>query len=82
MLDLTIASDIRALKKPYISKYSHVSLFLIREARHCCAATASVPGIPSVEYTIGVKERLRSRQGWRYLSFFYFSAVARAFADA
>ena len=81
MLDLTITSDILTLTKPHISKYSRFRLLLIRKAIHCCAATASATVIPSVEYTIGVKERLYSKQGWRYLSFFSFSAVARAFVD-
>ena len=81
VLDLTIASETRSLMKPLIYKYLRFRLLLISKARRCCAATASVLVIPSAEYTIGVKEFLRSRQGWRYLSFLSFSAVARAFAD-
>ena len=74
MLDLTIASDILALTKPHISQYSCFSFLLTIEAGRRCATTASIPGIQSVQYTVGVKERLRSRQGQRYLSFFSFSA--------
>ena len=64
MLDLTINSDIRAITKPHIYEYSCFSLLLSSEARHCCATMVFVMGIPSVEYTIGVKERLLSRKGW------------------
>ena len=55
-------SDIRALTKPHISEYSFFRLLLNSEDRRRCSATASVLGIPSAEYTIGVKERLLSRQ--------------------
>ena len=67
--------------KPRISKYSLFRILLSSEVKCQCAATASVLLIQYVEYTIGVKECLRSRQVWRYLSFFFFSAVARAFAE-
>ena len=80
-MDLAIASDIRSLTKPHISEYYRFSLLLSSEARRHCAATASVPGIPYAEYTIGVKECLRSRQVWGYLSFFSLFVIARAFAD-
>ena len=69
VLGITIASVILALTNPHIPKYSRFSLLLISKVRCHCAATASVLGIPSPEYTIGVKERLRSRQDWRYFSF-------------
>ena len=49
VLDLTIASDIQALTKPHISKYSCFSLLLSNKARHHCATTASVLVIPSAE---------------------------------
>ena len=55
VLDLTIASDILALIKPHIYKYSRFSLLLSIKARCCCAAKDSVPVILSVEFTIGVK---------------------------
>ena len=81
VLDLTIASDIRSLTNPHIYKYSCFRLLLSSEARRQCADTASVPGIPYVDYTIGVKEHQLFRQGWSYLSSFSFLDVARAFAD-
>ena len=81
VLDLTIASDTRTLMKPHISKYSRFRLLLSSEARRRCAATAPVPGITSTDYTIGMNEHRSSRQGWRYLSLFYFSTIDRDFAD-
>ena len=81
MLDLTIDSDIQALTKMHIYEYYRFGLLLSIKARRHCAATASVPVIPSVEYTIGVKEILCSRQGWRYFYFFSFSTISRAFED-
>ena len=81
MFDITITSDIRDLMKPHISKYSRFSLLISSEARCFYASMASVPGILSTECTIGVKELLRFKQVWMYLSFFSFSAVARAFVD-
>ena len=79
MWDLMTASDILALTKPHISEYSCFRLFLRSEAKRCCAATASIPGTTSADYTIGLKVCLCSRQGWRYLSLFSFYAVSRAF---
>ena len=55
VLDPTIASDIQASTKPHIHKFSHLSLLLRSEDRRCYASMASIPGITSVEYTIGVK---------------------------
>ena len=52
-MDLIIDSEILALTKPHIYKYSCFRLLLIRKARRRYATTASVPVIPSVEYTIG-----------------------------
>ena len=80
-MDLTTASDIRSLTKPQISKYYRFSLLLRSEARRCCAAMASVMGISSVEYIVGVKVLLRSRHVWRYLYYLSFSAIVRAFVD-
>ena len=76
VLDSTVSSDIQPLTKPHISEYSCFSLLLSSKDKCRCAATTSVIEIPSVEYTIGVKDRLRSIQGWRHLSFFSLSAVA------
>ena len=42
---------------------------------------ASVMGISSVEYIVGVKVLLRSRHVWRYLYYLSFSAIVRAFVD-
>ena len=81
VLDLTTASDTLALTKQHISEYSRFRLLLKSEAKCRCTVTASVPIIYSTEYTIGVKVRLLSIQVWRYLSFFSFSAVTRAFTD-
>ena len=67
MFNLNITSRICALMKPHISEYSRFNLLISSKASGLCAATASVPGIPSVEYTIGVKELLRSRKRCRYL---------------
>ena len=80
-LDLTTASEILALTKPHIYEYSRFGLFLRSKARRCYAATSSIPGVLSMEYTIGVKLRLRSRQVWRSLYFFSSSAVSRDFVD-
>ena len=52
-----------------------------KKERRIYAATGTVPGIVSAEYTIGVKSGLRLRQVWRYLYFFSFFAVARDFAE-
>ena len=81
VLDLTIASDIQALTKTHISKYYLFILLLSSENIYWCAAMDSIPGIKSADYTIGMKVHLSSKQGWRYLSFLSFSAVAKAFAD-
>ena len=54
-MDLTIAGDILALTKPHISEYSRFGLLLSSKARRLYAATASVLGIASAKYTIGVK---------------------------
>ena len=81
MLYLTITTDILDLTKLHISKYYRFSLLLINKARNCCASQASVLEISSAEYTIVVKEYLRFKQSWRYFYYFYFSAVARDFAD-
>ena len=81
VLYLTFTSDIRVLTKPHISKYSHFRLLISINAKRPCAAKAYVPVISSYEYTIGEKERLHFRQGCRYLYFFSFSAVVRAFAN-
>ena len=78
-MDLTIASDIRTLTKPHISEYSLFRLLLSIKARNFCGTESYVPVILSMEYTIGVKERRHSRQGWRYFYFFSFSAVPRDF---
>ena len=77
LLDLTIASDILALKKTHNSEYSHFILNLSSAANFFCADKASAPGTPSIYNTIGVKCRLRSRQDWRYRYFLYFSAFAK-----
>ena len=55
VLELTIDSDIRALMKLDISKYLRFSLLLGRKSVRCYVATAYVPGIMCVEYTIGFK---------------------------
>ena len=55
VLDLTIASVILSLIKPHISEYSHFNLLISSKARRHCAATTSVQGIPSTQYTIGEK---------------------------
>ena len=81
MLDLTFASDILDLTNPHIYEYSCFRLLLSSEARRLYAATASVLGIASAKYTIGVKYCLRLRQGWRYFPFFFYSDVDRYFAD-
>ena len=60
-----IATDIRALTKPHVSKYYQFSLLISSGDRLCCAATAFVTRITPTEYTIGVKTCLQSRQGWR-----------------
>ena len=60
-------------------KNSRFSLKLSSAANLFCAAKASAPGIPSVEYNIRVKERLCSRQAWSYRSLLSFSDFSRAF---
>ena len=67
--------------KPHIYKYSRIRLLLSSKDRSIYASTASVPGIPSAEYTIGVKECQCSRHCWGYLYFFSFYAVYRDFVD-
>ena len=81
MLYLMTKSNILDLTKLHIFEYSYFSLLLRSESKRFCATTASVPVIPYVKYTLGVKLHLRSIQGWRYFSFFSFSAVVRALAD-
>ena len=61
VLYLTINSDIQALTKPHIYKYSCFSLLLSSKARCRCASTASVPVIPPAEYSIRAKEHWKSR---------------------
>ena len=61
--EINIASESRALTKPHISKYFCFRLLLSSEARYYCAATASVPGIPSVEYIIKSAYSLDSAGG-------------------
>ena len=82
MLGPTIASDIRVQTKLHIYKYSCFNLLLRNEARHSFAATDSVLRMLYLEYNIGAKTCIRSRQGYRHLSFFYFSTIVRAFTDA
>ena len=62
LFDLIINSDILALKKSHISEYYRFSLELSSTANLFCAAKASTPGIPSAEWTIGVKFCLRFSQ--------------------
>ena len=79
ILDITTASDILACQKPHISHYSCFGLKLICEASLLCADKAYSLGIPSAEYTIGVKERLQSRKAWRCLYFFSLCAFVSTF---
>ena len=79
VLDLTTASDILDLTKPHIYEYSRFRLLLRIKAKRLCVTTTPIPGMMSVDYTIWVKIRLHSWQGWRYLSLFSFSTVSRSF---
>ena len=81
MFDLRTTSDILSLKKPHIYECSCFRLFLKSKSKRCCMEMASVPGILSKEYTIGVKVCLRSIQSWWYLSLFSFSVMAGAYTE-
>eukprot|EP00957_Ditylum_brightwellii_P189665 14437593-Ditylum_brightwellii.AAC.1 len=61
----TIARVICALTNPHISEYWRPIFSAKWDASRFCAASVSSPGIPSAEYTSGVKCLILSRQGWR-----------------
>ena len=74
----TTAIDILAYTKPHISQYSLFRLKLRCEDIFQAAVRASFPSILSAEKIKEFKWRLQFIQSWRYLSYFSFSAFARA----
>ena len=80
VLDCTIKSGILTQKKPHSYYYYICSLYMRCEATHLVAAHASDIIILSIYNTKVVSLRLKSKQGWKYLSFLSFYAFTIAFS--
>ena len=81
VLERRIIMAIRPRTYPTSLLYVRFHLSERRLVMRFSNARASLHAIPSTEYTSGVLLRRRSRQAWRYLSFFRFTCPSSTFFD-